>query len=61
MLQLSRIASAFGAMGLAPASVEPTKSRHFILAAIYVNFQKVDEEKPLGFGLLTAIQEEKTA
>ena len=49
-------------MGLAPASVETTKSRHFILAArIYVNFQKVDEEKPLGFGLLTAIQEEKTA
>jgi len=61
MLQLSRIASAFGAMGLAPASVEPTKSRHFILAAIYVNFQKVDEEKTTWVRASYCDTEEKTA
>ena len=61
MFQLSRIASAFGAMRLAPASVERTKSGQPILAVrtFRADFKRTQEEQPLGFRLLTATQEEK--
>ena len=61
MFQVSRIAWAFGVMRLAPVSVERTRSGWLIFAArICARFQKIHEEQPLGFGLLTATQEEKT-
>src|SRR5438132_12206744 len=61
MFQLSRIASAFGAMRLAPASVERTKSGQLILAVrtFRANFKRNQEEQPLGFRLLTATQDDK--